>query len=161
MLKSEKQILKELTQMRNKLKENLPNNVHIALCGNCYYTDEMKKFQEDNFYPFCECKVRDKCGNKFYLSHNIMIFEEDKDYDSLTIIEKIGVNIIILRTIYRQYQKQLSELENLYNTVFSYVYNTLNLNRYYRRCRINEIKNYLQAIKDEINEFIIFCLYML
>jgi len=34
---------------------SLPEDIHIALCGKCHYTDEIKQYHEQSFYPFCEC----------------------------------------------------------------------------------------------------------
>lgn len=73
-MKIEIQILKHLQKLRLALKERLsnilqegdilneqiesnklPDDVKVALCGKCFYTDEIQKYQETNFYPYCEC----------------------------------------------------------------------------------------------------------
>lgn len=58
----ESDILHGLEKLRNELNSRikddckLSEDIKIAICGKCYYTDEIRKYQEDNFYPYCECQ---------------------------------------------------------------------------------------------------------
>lgn len=59
---SERKLNKDRERIRRRIAEHkvnnpdtLPDDIHLAFCGKCYYTDEMKEFHERNCYPFCAC----------------------------------------------------------------------------------------------------------
>lgn len=161
-------------------------NSQIALCGVCKYTQELKSYQEQSLYPFCECIVGNdheivKCNSgepdhfgqpipntvRYCKEEHSQLKECPKGY-KLVPVPRYGIMCFesnvsdkkaFLQSFYssrtKLYYAEIDRLESLFSSYSSFVWNTFNLNRLYRRHKINVLTDWVTSIEDNILELIL------
>lgn len=136
------EIIENLTIMRTSVKERITKgenieDIKLAFCGKCYYTKEIREYQEKHFYPYCECHDYINGTNK------IMIFDT---IDETNKLKRSTFMLEQLRKIYDEYINETVRLQNLYSGFFNYVYNFFTLRVLCRYVKIKEIINHQTEI---------------
>ena len=118
-----------------EMRQKLPHGVKVALCGKCLYNDDIKTLQEKDFYPFCQCYIKNK-KTRFYYP---MLFEDISIFDGKSNSEIRKIKMDMAKEVSVKCENEIVKHDNLRDGFLSWL---RGVDKFSKMLRRYELENY-------------------
>lgn len=118
-----------------EMRQKLQPGIKVALCGKCLYNDDIKTLQEKDFYPFCECYIKNKNTRVYYP----MLFEDISIFDGKTRSQIRKIKMDMVNAVSVKCENEIVKHDNLRGGFLSWL---RGVDKFSRMIRRYELVNY-------------------